>query len=302
MVNDRFDLDPAVRANVLNWEGEAGAAWLRALPAVVEALGVRWELHDFGAPLPGGSHSYVVPVRYPAGAAVLKLPLLGDENRLEPEALRVYDGDGAVRLLRHDPDSGAMLLEACSPGMPLGDHGDREAAIDIACGLLRRLRREPPVGHSFTTVASRAAGWAGEFEAELRRDVRDGPRPLVEEAAYLARGLAVDARPGVLVNRDAHRGNFLAAEREPWLLIDPKPLVGDPAFDAGYLLADLAGGSPDQSDVQHLVARLAAGLQVEAERVRAWALIRAVDNIFWFRDMGQAAPAETRLAEALRSG
>jgi streptomycin 6-kinase len=300
LLNDRFELDPAVRENVIGWEGEAGAAWLRGLPTLVEDLAVRWELRDFGAPLPGGSHSYVAPVRSPFGETMLKVPLLGDENRLEAEALRLYAGDGAVRLQRHDARSGAMLQEACSPGTPLLEAADREAAIDIACGLLRRLRREPPAGHSFIRVADKASEWAKDFAHELHRGVTEEVRPMMDEAAGLARELATDRAPGVLVNRDAHRGNFLAAEREVWLLIDPKPLVGDPAFDAGYLLADLAGSSPDPADVSHLVERLADGLEVEAARLRAWALIRAIDNVLWYRDLGQDAPAETRLAEALR--
>src|SRR2546421_2905134 len=35
---------------------------------------------------------------------------------------------------------------------------------------------------------------------------------------------------------DLHAGNVLHAEREPWLVIDPKPFVGDPAYDAAQHL------------------------------------------------------------------
>jgi streptomycin 6-kinase len=85
-------------------------------------------------------------------------------------------------------------------------------------------------------------------------------------------------------------------------LIDPKPLVGDPAFDAGYLVADLAAPSPKRRDVDRIVSSLAAGLGVESGRVRAWALIRAVENIFWYQDLGQEPAVEMALAEALHAG
>src|ERR1700730_384201 len=99
-------LDPRGRENVVAWEGDAGRRWLDSLPGVVASLTERWELVDFASALPGGSHSYVVPVRSPHGPAVLKVPLVGDENRLEGEALRLYDGDGAGRVLASDGEAG----------------------------------------------------------------------------------------------------------------------------------------------------------------------------------------------------
>lgn len=295
-----FELDPAVRDNVVAWEGEKGRSWLEGLPALVSQLAERWQLSWFGPPLPGGSHSYVATVRWPRGDAVLKVPLLGDENRLEAEALRLYGGSGAVRLLEGDPGSGALLVERCSPGVPLSEHPNREEAIGIACGILRRLWREPPADHAFILAVDKAARWAIDLPERMANlGGPDSLQPLVDAAADLAGEFAHDAGTAVLVNRDAHLGNFLAAEREPWLLIDPKPLVGDPAFDAGYLVADLAGPVPRRREVERIVWRLSDGLGVEQERVRAWALIRAVENILWSLGLGQDPASEIVLAEAL---
>ena len=297
-----FDLDPHVRANVVRWEGEAGRRWIEALPGTVAELAERWQLSDFGPALPGGSHSYVVTVRAPSGDGVLKVPLVGDENRFEAAALSLYDGDGAVRLLAHDGPSGALLLERCRPGTQLGDHADRQAATRTACALLRRLWREPGAGHEFLLTATKAAEWAATFERHAARHDRDAPLlPLLQAGARLARDLAGVSGRSVLVNRDAHLGNFLAAQREPWLLIDPKPLVGDPAFDAGYLVADLAGALPGPRIVAAIVDQLAGELGVDRDHVRAWALVRAVENILWAQELGEDSAAETALATALCS-
>ena len=290
-------LDPRVRENVVAWEGDAGRRWLDSLPGVVASLTERWELVDFASALPGGSHSYVVPVRSPHGPAVLKVPLVGDENRLEGEALRLYDGDGAVRLLASDVETGALLIEQCVPGTPLDDHPDREEAIDLACATLRRLWREPPAKHQFILVTRKAAEWAATFAPRA-----PAPPALVEEAAALARELADDTGPVVLVNRDAHLGNILAAAREPWLLIDPKPLAGDPAFDAGYLAGYLVGSTPTRAEVARIVARLAEALGVDRARVRAWTMIRAVENMFWALQVNDDPSPYVALADGASRG
>jgi hypothetical protein len=128
---------------VTAWFGDDGRRWCDAAPAVVERLIDTWELRP-GVLLHGATHALVLAcVRADGSPAVLKLPFVDNENRTEAEALRLYDGDGAARLLDHDPACGALLLERLMPGTPLLDLPDRARALDIACGLLRRLRRRP---------------------------------------------------------------------------------------------------------------------------------------------------------------
>jgi len=229
----------------------------------------------------------VLPVRRGDGsAAVLKLPTLDEENRNEAEALRQYAGDGAVRLYDADPGSGALLLERLRPGTPLTDHPDQAEAIDIICGLLRRLRRPPARLHPFPMVRELALRWAEELPALHARHGQRSWSPLVEEAAARARALATPDGDELLVNRDAHLGNVLAAQREPWLLIDPKPLVGERAFDAGWLLLELLGPAGTPAPARGLIARLSHGLGADPGRVRDWALVRAVDTAVWLLDLG----------------
>ena len=225
----------------------------------------------------------------PGWNAGLKVPFVDEENRSEADALLHYGGVGAVRLYETDRASGALLLERLTPGLSLAAHPHVEEIVDIACGVLRRIWHPPHPGRPFPRVRDLAAEWADEFPARHDRHGRPFPA-LVDCAAGLARDLAGGDGSEVVVNRDAHAGNILSAEREPWLLIDPKPLVGERSFDAGYLVLDRLGEIPSPTRAEALVDRLANGLGVERERVWAWAFVRAVENAAWALDI-DASPA-----------
>ena len=100
------------------------------------------------------------------------------------------------------------------------------------------------------------------------------------------------------MNRDAHLGNFLSAGREPWLLIDPKPVLGEASFDGAYLLLANMDADATHADTTSIVEQIAARLVVDPQRVRAWALVRAVDNALWASDLGDVAKAATLNAKA----
>ena len=292
---------PLLGRQIGAWFGADGEAWLAALPGKVAALAERWNLRvRADAPFPDGHVSWAAPVLRlnGGGPAVLKVPYLDKENLHEAAALRDYAGEGAVLLYEYDPGSGAMLLEQLSPGTPVSDLpvGD---ALDIACAVLRRLRRVPPADHPYTLVTTDTEHWIERLE----RAARDGrgllPRDLADRAAAVARELIEDdAR--LLVNSDPHLGNFLRAEREPWLMIDPKPLVGDPAFDAGFLLFDAVRTDPSPRRTADCAGRIADGLGVGLERVRGWGLVRAAENCLW--ETGAFADACLELAKSLAYG
>lgn len=273
-------LDRAVRRNLMR--SDNGRAWVASLPAVVDRLRHEWGFVELRPPYRGGSHALTSPVRWAGGSpAVLKVPLVDDENRLEARALALYAGDGAVELLAFDLESGAMLLEEARPGRPLEAHPDRSEAIEIACALLCRLRRPVPTDHRFTLVTDTAAAWSRSLAARLPELPDDSARQLAVEAAAAALDLSRSSNPLFLVNRDAHLGNVLAAQREPWLLVDPKPLAGEVAFDAGYLVNWLIGDDREPAHASRAVSMLASGLNVPESRVHAWGLVRAMDNVLW---------------------
>jgi streptomycin 6-kinase len=280
---DRVLTIPDTVVRIGQWGGEPGRRWLADLPGRVAELLSTWDL-TLGEPYTDGFCSYAAPVRLADGTpAVLKLPFVDGENYAEARALRTYAGDGAVRLLGYAPDSGAMLLERAEPGTSLKNHPHRTDAVTVACELLTRLRRPLlPAQRDVATVPAPPLGT--DMAAGIARLLRDTPAgalppELHGPAIHWADLLAAEPQgPQLLVNRDAHLGNIRAARREPWLLIDPKPLIGEPALEAGWLLIDILTDGYDAESAARWATRVAAGLGVDEERVRAWALIRAMEN------------------------
>lgn len=295
MVSVPVVLPVEVEATVREVFGEAGARWIDELPGVVAGLGDQWGLSDFAGPFGGGTHAYVTPVRRSDGSrAVLKVPMVDEENLAEATALHAYAGDGAVRLLDFDPDSGALLLEWARPGTELLNQpgfpsleGRPENAekVAFACGLYRRLRRP---------VTTASAGFppfpmATDLVAGLRKRLEETNSALAELLSprlrecvdYWCGASAEPDGPLLIVNRDTHLGNIVAAEREPWLLIDPKPCLGEAAFDVGFLLMIQVQSNPTREHADTVVAITAAASDVDPERARGWALIRAVEEMAW---------------------
>jgi streptomycin 6-kinase len=231
--------------------------------------------------------------------ALLKVPVRDEENRHEAAALRAYAGDGAALLYAADPATGALLMERLEPGTPLMDDPDRDLAIDVACGLLRRLRRPVPAGHPFHPVPALVRRWANTLPAGQARHGDPVPAPVMDRVTAALQSLLAPEGPELLVNRDAHLLNVLAAEREPWLLIDPKPLVGEPAFDGGWLLIDVLLAGVTREHARRLAARIGDGLGVDGDRVRAWALVRAAENTFGELDDGCDPSVSLALVDAL---
>jgi streptomycin 6-kinase len=251
------------------------AAWLVRLPDLIRELEQRWRLtidSSSAAPFEGGSCSWVAPVRIASGAtAVLKIGMPHMEGEHEIQGLRFWNGDPTVRLLAAEDDLGAMLLERCEPGTSLRPLPEPEQDVVIA-RLLRRLWRVrvPVSPHPFRPLSAMTAFWSDE----TLRQSRHWPDPgLVREGLRLFEELPRTAPSHVLLATDLHAGNVLCAEREPWLVIDPKPFVGDPAYDATqHLLNCRARLHADPVDTIRRVAEL---LDVDRERVRLWLFARA---------------------------
>ncbi|AVH22780.1 aminoglycoside phosphotransferase family protein [Nocardia cyriacigeorgica] len=301
---------PDVAESIRDFFAEEGERWLADLPELVTARCRDWDLELIGAPFGGGTHSFVAPVRRgDDSVAVLKVPFVDEENAGEPAGLHCYAGDGAIRLYDFDAGSGAMLVEWARPGDPLLRQptppleGEPENAgkVLVAAELYRRLRREPgelPPGYPPPpSTAGLVAEWARWPEDP--QIVAALPAPLLDQARRWCTELAVRDGPLLIVNRDTHLGNIVAAEREPWLVIDPKPYLGEAAFDAGFLILKQMQSAPDRADARQMVARTADALGVDRERARGWAFLRAMEQVVWaIEDEDERAVLERHLAVA----
>ena len=259
------------------WHDRAGgAAWLGSLPRLAEECAEQWSLR-LGEPFGQGNVSLTMPVRLADGKqAVLKLNFPEEESALEADALLHWRGEGAVQLLEVDRERNALLIEYADPGTSLWELDDDEEATLIAATVLRRVwRRQPADGHPFRVLAAEAEHWTAGLRSDWEALGRPFEESLVEAATAAAGELAGSQADVVLCHQDLQGSNVLQAQREPWLAIDPKPIVGEPAFDVASLLRDRRW-SLRGDVIGNRLELLAAELGLERERMRGWGIVHAL--------------------------
>jgi streptomycin 6-kinase len=244
--------------------GDRADEWVASLPKLATKACSRWQLTPDG-PLLNGMCAVVLPVRQADGhPAALKITWVGEETENEPLALRLYDGEGAVRLLDHDEELGALLLERLDHTHTLNDE-PIEKAVEVIGSLLRRHRDL-------------------EAPAEVRRfagKVREHPA-IPGKMLDAARDVA-DTRPmgSTLVNEDLHYENVLRGDREPWLMIDPKPLSGDREYSMIPLLWNRFEELDGRRGLNDRFLALCDAGELDVAKARDWTFYRAVVNWVW---------------------
>ncbi|MFN7923722.1 MAG: aminoglycoside phosphotransferase family protein [Bryobacteraceae bacterium] len=243
------------------------AAWLAKLPEALDALRRRWAL-EIGPPFESGSCAWVAPVRWKGTGAVLKIGMPHMEAEHELQGLLFWNGDPAVHVFDYDPEWNAMLLEACEPGTPLRSLPEEDQDRVIA-ELARRCWRRPAGPHPFRPLSAQLDWWAEETRAQSASWLDAG---VAREGLRLFEALSQPSPDDVLLATDLHAGNVLRAERRSWLMIDPKPFVGDPAYDATQHLRNC--GERLRADPLGLIRRVADLFGIDEARTRLWLFAR----------------------------
>ncbi|MGW6454445.1 aminoglycoside phosphotransferase family protein [Streptomyces sp. NPDC055078] len=261
--------------------GESGRAFIAVLPERAAEFLRRWELRQTGDPMHGWS-ALVLPVERPDGTpAALKLQALDEESAGEPTALRVWDGDGSVRLLEHDPETATMLLERLDFRRHLTAVEDSRDAVRILADLLARLT-SVPAPEGMRRLGDIAAAMLDEAPGAVKSLADPDERRVLLDCAAAVR--EVIGEPGDrLLHWDLHYDNVLAAGREPWLAIDPKPLAGDPGFD----LLPALDNRFEPTETLWRFDLLTERLGLDRERARAWTLARVLQNSLWDIEDGE---------------
>jgi streptomycin 6-kinase len=236
--------------------------WLERVPDLVEACREEWGL-TLGKPYAGANVSVVIP----AGDAVLKVQYPHRESEHEAAALERWNGDGAVRLLAHDPERHALLIERCKPGTHLAAALKPQEALGVLIELLPRLWK--PAGGEFRPLEEEA-GWWLESSADWPVDEQ-----LREAAEQALRDLASTQGEQVLLHQDLHGDNVLSAQREPWLTIDPKPLAGEREFGLASIIRSFEFGH-SRDEVVGRLDRLSSELSLDRDRAQRWAIAQTV--------------------------
>jgi streptomycin 6-kinase len=259
------------------WRAQPGGAdWLERLPDLAAQCAEQWSLR-LGRPFEGSHVSLVLPAGLPDGTrGVLKINFPDPESEHEADALEHWKGEGAVQLLSHDPERRALVVERCEPGTALWQVDDADEAMRIAAHVLWRIWRPPPTEYPFRPLAVEAARWEVELPEAWEQLGRPFDADLLDEAVAACRELASDQGEPVVLHQDFHGGNVLRAQREPWLAIDPKPLVGEREFDAASLLRDRLVQPGAGRIVRRRLDLLASELALDRERMRRWGIAHAL--------------------------
>jgi streptomycin 6-kinase len=266
------------------YHGEEGRAWIDELPRILADCEKRWDV-KIGPPFSNLSFHYVAPAVCSDGTQVIiKAQSPTDEFVCETEALRIFAGRGMVKLLACDADDHVLMLERLYPGNVLSNMEDDEKAISAAVSVMRQLWRPVPAGHSFPSVQD----WGQGF-VRLRERYHGGngpfPAALLDEAERLFAELSASMAEPVLLHGDLHQENILASEREPWLGIDPKGLIGEPAYETGPLLRNFFPQLWQHPQPGRVLARridqMSEELELDRARIRGWGIAQAILSVWW---------------------
>ena len=261
------------------WPNPAVREWVEALPVRVRDVEERWSIRVGEAFEPGGYTSYVAPATGPDGeACVLKLAYAWEPIRHEVDALRAWDGNRAIRLLRGEPFT--MLLERCDPGASLWEHADADG---VCVSILSSLWIPAPPDVPWARLSDIALEIGERISADFQRLGEPFDPAFASLATEFAAESATRQQPQILLHGDFHYGNVLSAGRASWLAIDPSPLVGEPAFDAARLITErpdeiLEAGDPSKA-LGEKIGQLAAALELDAERLTGWSLTRCMSIV-----------------------
>jgi streptomycin 6-kinase len=296
-------LPPAFLRNIRNAFGDEGRRWLENLPCLLQAAATRWDL-TLGEPLLL-SYNYVCAAQRADGTeVVLKLGVPNRELLSELTALRLFNGEGCVRLLAADEAQYMFILERLRPGEMLVSLADDDQRTEIAAEVMSRLWRPAPPDLPFIPLSA----WFGEL-SKLRPRFGGGtgpfPQTLVERVEALLPELFATSTPSCLIHGDFHHFNLLSSERG-WLVIDPKGVVGPPEYECGPLLTNPIPDWPYLPEAAHRTARriaiLSERLDFPRERIRDWGLCHALLSAWWDMDEnGQGGEYALACAEMLEN-
>lgn len=294
-------LRPEIAQKLIDVYGDIGREWVAGIPSLLARLREAWDIAEVDETFPYLGYAWVAPVRLRDGTeAVLKLAPPDKEFANELEALRLYGGRGAARLLQGDPSAVALLLERLRPGDSVAELDDDVQATEIGAKAMAALFRPLPERHTFPTVER----WGAAF-ARVRDRFGGGcgsfPVELFEPAERIYFEMCASQETPVLLHGDLHHWNILRAEREAWLVIDPKGLAGEPAYETASFLRNKADIEENTTSLaQRRIAQMAEVMGLDRQRILLWAFSSGVLSALWtFEDHGEISEQNIVLPRAL---
>jgi len=281
--------------NIIQIYGDAGRAWLQSLPDLVAQIARTWHLTEL-KPVDNLSYNYVLKGLQGATPIVVKLGVEHENILREAAALAAYNGQGCVRLFDIDTTHNALLIEQAVPGTSLKNWfpADDEAAVVHAAAVMQQLHAVPlaenPLHQDIATLL-----WPLETNKVCL------PEKHINKAWELAQQLLATQAEPVLLHGDLHYDNILSTHGGNWIAIDPKGVVGEPAYEVGSFVRNPDPGLLQQKDPTAIMVRrlilFSELLEIDQQRLRDWSYVQAVLAACWAMEDGQPDPVMA-LAEA----
>jgi streptomycin 6-kinase len=266
-----MNLSSAFTQTIQGVFGDKGLQWLQSLPTLIDTAKKRWGLEEVQT-APNLSYNYVAFARQDASDVVLKIGVPHETLTNEIAALRLFNGEGAVKLLEADEHEGLFLLERIQPGCMLSALQDDDKATHIAIDVMLKLWRSPPSDHTFPNVAD----WFTIFEN--KKD------PLIERTKQTLKEFFAEKGTSMLLHGDLHHFNILSSDKS-WLAIDPKGVIGPIAYEVGPFLLNPWREPHSHEEIvkctERRIAILSERLGFEKERILKWAIAHALLSVCW---------------------
>jgi streptomycin 6-kinase len=269
--------------NCLDSCGDDGRKWLEELPEIIDEIAVDWSL-KVDKPFLNLSYNFVAPcVLMNESEAVLKiaLPLENSEIFNEASFLQMASGKGAVKLLDIDRDNRAILIERLKPGANLKTifRKDKFKAIEVAIQTMQKIVKKAPENSSFRSLED----WFKGFE---RAENTKFPREFVNKAYGFFKESG--SKQEFLIHADLHHENILSAEREPFLAIDPKGIIGNIGYEIAVFLNNhlwwLASEMNLKDKLNYAIQQFSEAFEISQEDLRRWAFAQIVLSAWWTFD------------------
>ncbi len=268
------------RDNILRMAGPRGEAWLDNLPNLASILSNKWGLNDCQPiPMEKMSYHYVFKAYQGKTPVIVKAGL--DRQGLQTEifALEAYGGQGCAKLLAHDIECGAILVQQATPGTQLTTlfPQDDADAVKITILVIEKLHEALPIDKTaFPTIKDLLSAFDNPQVAEL---------PMLHKAKTLAKQLLKTSEKSVLLHGDLHHDNILYNGASQWLAIDPKGVLGEPAFEVGAFIRNpISKILADTNLISLLEKRIicfAKYLNLEPWRLRDWSFVQCILAACW---------------------
>jgi len=282
-----MNLPPEFVSNVQGVLQEDGRRYVDALPDLVAEASAQWGLTNV-QPVPNLSYNFVAFANRGESQVMLKIGLPNRETWSEMAALRLFNGEGACKLLEYDEERYWMLLERLNPGLMLATMEDDEEATRIAAGVMKRMWRPVNEVPQHENKFIQLTDWFfGGFE-RMRKHFNGGTGPInekfVERAERSVKDFFAENHNPVLMHGDFHHYNILSSERG-WLVIDPKGVIGPAGYEVGPLMINPWGSFSDRDRSRVRIKRrieiLHEHLGFERERILEWSLAHAILSAWW---------------------